>query len=167
MLNSCNNKNTLLYLCNKQHNYIIVLIPDFDINGLLPPGIHWATMDEIKNKLSFSQKRRYLIKGLERALVSFKKAGCKIMYLDGSFVTSKHEPGDIDACYEILGMDPAKLDPVLLDFKNERLAQKAKYGCEFFLSSWVAKNPPPITYLDFFQIHKETGNYKGIIGIKL
>lgn len=143
------------------------MIPDFDENGLLPVNIHWATIDEIKDKLGFSEKRKNLIVGLEEALVSFKKAGCKIMYIDGSFVTSKYEPGDIDACYEISGMDPTKLDPVLLDFTYERAAQKAKYGCEFFFSHWVAKRPPPITYIDFFQIHKETGNQKGIIGIKL
>ena len=109
------------------------MIPDFDINGLLPVGIHWTTMDEIKDKLAFSQKREELIEGLEKALKSFKNAGCKTIYIDGSFVTSKYEPGDIDACYEISGMDPTKLDPVFFDFSNERHAQKVKYGCEFFL----------------------------------
>ena len=143
------------------------MIPDFDKYGLLPKGVHWASMDEIKAKLAFSAKRIFLIEGLERALISFKDAGCKRMYIDGSFVTSKHEPGDIDACYEITGMDPTKLDPVLLNFYNERAAQKAKYGCEFFMSHIVAMRPPPIIFFDFFQVHKETGRQKGIIGIKL
>lgn len=143
------------------------MIPDFNIYGLLPNGIHWVTIDQIKDKLAFSKKRIFLIEGLERALTSFKQAGCKTMYIDGSFVTSKPEPGDIDACYDFTGMDPTKLDPVLLDFHNERAAQKAKYGCEFFISHLPAIKSPPIIFLDFFQVHKETGKQKGIIGIKL
>ncbi len=143
------------------------MIPDFNKYGLLPKGVHWASLDEIKDKLSFSDKRIFLIEGLEKAIKSFKGAGCKAMYIDGSFVTSKDEPGDIDVCYDFIEMDPTKLDPVLLNFDNERAAQKAKYGCEFFMSHWVAMEPPPIIFLDFFQVHKETGRQKGIIGIKL
>ena len=31
-------------------------------------GVHWATMDEIRNKLGFSKKRKELILGLEEAI---------------------------------------------------------------------------------------------------
>lgn len=143
------------------------MIPEFNNDGLLPKGVHWATLKEIRDKLCFSNKRMELIIGLEKAIRSFKGAGCNTMYLDGSFVTSKFEPSDIDVCYDFVGMDPTKLDPVLLDFKNERAAQKNKYGCEFFMSHWGAILNPPINYFDFFQRDKTTGNQKGIIGLKL
>lgn len=141
------------------------MIPDFNTDGLLPKGIHWSTMTEIKSTFGFSEKRKALINGLLEALKSFKNAGCKTIYIDGSFVTSKLEPGDIDACWDIKGVDPTKLDPVLLIFSNQRRQQKLKYGCEFFPSNEIAE-PPNVIFLDFFQ--KNRNNLpKGIIGIRL
>ena len=54
-------------------------------------------------------------------------AGCRTVYLNGSFVTSKTFPNDYDACWEEAGVDPAALDPVLLTFDPGRATQKAKY----------------------------------------
>ena len=62
-------------------------------------------------------------------------------------------------------MDAAKLDPVLLDFTNRRAAQKRKYHGEMFISSLPADGG--LTFLDFFQRDKATGNPKGIIAIDL
>ena len=143
------------------------MIPDFNEYGLLPIGVHWSSIEEVKEKLGFSTKRMELINGLEEALRNFKAAGCKKLYLDGSFVTSKLEPGDIDVCYDHNGIDPTKLDSVFFDFKNERAAQKKKYLCEFFMSHWGAVDNPPITYFEFFQKDKHSGKTKGIVGLKL
>ena len=60
-------------------------------------------------------------------MVSLKDAGCKTVYVDGSFVTGKERPGDFDACWEEEGVDPTILDPVLLTFDAGRATQKAKY----------------------------------------
>ena len=51
---------------------------------------------------------------------------------NGSFVTTKEQPGDLDGCWEVDGVDPDKLDPVLLEFVNRRTAQKAKYHGELY-----------------------------------
>ena len=45
----------------------------------------------------------------------------------GSFVSANALPGDSDAAWETAGVDPDRLDPVLLDFSNRRAAMKAKY----------------------------------------
>ena len=58
--------------------------------------------------------------GLRAAMVSLKDAGCKTVYVDGSFVTGKERPGDFDACWEEEGVDPTILDPVLLTFDAGR-----------------------------------------------
>ena len=65
--------------------------------------------------------------GLREAMQSLKNAGCRTVYIDGSFVTDKEIPGDFDACWEEAWVDPLKLDPVLLTFADGRAAQKAKY----------------------------------------
>jgi hypothetical protein len=144
------------------------LIPNFQSNGILPSGIHWSTIEEVKDKLCFSVKRTELIVGLEQAIISLKSAGCKTIYLDGSFSTSTKEPNDIDVCWELIDVNLDVLyiiEPVLFNFDFKRKAQKDKFGCEFFPADSIAE-PPDKTYIDFFQQDRD-GNPKGIIGLKI
>ena len=100
------------------------------------------------------------------ALSLLKSAGCQRVYIDGSFVTSKRRPGDIDVCWDIGGVDPEALDPVFFEFDDERAAQKARFGAEFF----PAQVPERLTgsaFLEFFQIDKKTGGPKGIVELLL
>lgn len=75
-------------------------IPDFTSEGLLPISIHNATLADIKEKFcSFgdADKRNKLYNIFIKYLKCLKKHKVKFeLYLDGSFVTSKPEPGDID-----------------------------------------------------------------------
>ncbi|MEL1241891.1 DUF6932 family protein [Flavobacterium flavipallidum] len=144
------------------------MIPNFQPNGILPSGIHWSTIEEVKEKLCFSERRIELIIGLENAIISLKRAGCETIYIDGSFSTSKQNPGDIDVCWETGGVDLdflVVIEPVLWDFSSGRKSQKDKFGCEFFPCDFVAE-PPDKTFIDFFQQDRD-GNPKGIIGLKI
>ena len=141
------------------------MVPPFAASGNLPPGIHWATWEELVERFGSTPYRMKLIEGLKRALQSLALAGCRTVYVDGSFVTAKEVPGDFDACWDPAGVEVSRLDPVLLDFSNRRAAQKAKYGGELFLSSgWAAAGK---VFLDFFQTDKATGEAKGIVAIDL
>jgi hypothetical protein len=62
-------------------------------------------------------------------------------------------------------VDPAKLDPVLLEFANSRAAQKAAFKGEFFLSSMMCADVGR-AFVDF-QLDCFTGKQKGIISIPL
>ena len=84
--------------------------------------------------------------------------------MDGSFVSSKLEPGDFDACWDEEGVDLDKLGPVLLIFDDRRAAQKAKFGGEFFPAGWPADERDRV-FLNFFQIDKDTGAKKGIVSL--
>ena len=132
---------------------------------VLPPGIHDATFDDVAHSFATNAKRKTLYEGLVRGCQALKVAGCRTVYLDGSYITEKLSPGDFDVCWDPTGVDPAKLDPVLLDFSNKRSNQKMKYGGEFFPSS--AKADGSRTFIDFFQMDRESGNEKGIIQIRL
>ena len=70
--------------------------------------------------------------GLRAALENLKRAGCRTVYVNGSFVTNKYVPNDYDACWEEAGVEPEALDPVLLTFDPGRVTQKAKYLGELF-----------------------------------
>lgn len=142
------------------------MIPDFQNDGLLPHGIHWATWQEISDRFGTNEHRRVLLKGLKEALTTLKAAGCRTVYIDGSIVTSKDLPDDFDACWEPTNVDPKKLDPVLLRFEPGRATQKTKYRGELFISTMRSGNPGPIM-LEFFQRDKMSGKEKGIVAIDL
>lgn len=145
------------------------MIPDFiDIGSpwyVLPEGIYDSTFEEIKTRLGFNEHRRVLIEGLEMACETLKMAGCKVIYLDGSFISNKPNPGDFDACWESINVNPNLLDPVLLDFSEGRKNQKEKFHGELFPAR--IKADKSFTFLEYFQIDKETGKKKGILKIIL
>jgi hypothetical protein len=132
---------------------------------VLPPGIHVATLEEVRTAFAINQRRRYLFEGLLMASFNLFAAGCLLIYLDGSYVTEKPMPGDYDACWDPQGVSRNDLDPVFLDFSNNRKAQKSKYRGEFFPST--LSNSSQQTFIEFFQIERFTGARKGIISINL
>ena len=142
------------------------MIPPFGENGLLPPGIHWVSWEEAADRFGSTAWRQQLMAGLRTALENLKGAGCQTVYVDGSLVTAKEVPNDFDACWEEAGVDPIFLDPVLLTFDPDRATQKAKYLGELFPASAVA-DADGFSFLEFFQIDKETGARKGIIAMDL
>ena len=108
-----------------------------------------------------------MLKGLKAALGNLTQAGCRALYIDGSFVTSKQKPNDFDACWEPVGVDDKLLDPVLLDFSQRRARMKEKFGGELFPADAVADWEKGRRFLDYFQRDKRTDKPKGIIGIQL
>ncbi|MCZ7665176.1 MAG: hypothetical protein M5U22_20615 [Thermoleophilia bacterium] len=80
-------------------------------------------------------------------------------------MTEKPIPGDFDACWDPGGVDLTLLDPVLLDYSHMRRAQKQKYHGEFFPSVLLADGTH--TFLEYFQVEKNTGLSKGLIVIHL
>lgn len=145
------------------------MIPAFvDIGSLwkvLPPGVHKATLKEIKARFAISDHRKHLFLGLQKGIRALRNAGCRIVLLDGSFITEKPIPKDYDACWNSIGVDTAKLDPVFFDFSNMRKKQKERYYGEYFPDCIPAKGG--VFFPDFFQIDKYTGKLKGIISISL
>jgi hypothetical protein len=142
------------------------MLPPFTKDGLLPPGVHRAAWHDVARRFGATPHRRWLLAGLRRALKALRAAGCQTVYLDGSFVTAKRDPGDFDGCWDIEGVDPELLDPVLLQFDNRRAAQKAKYRGELFPAQ-MGEGGSGLTFLEFFQIDKESGAPKGIVALDL
>lgn len=142
------------------------MIPPVNAGDNLPPGIHDATWQEIVDRFARAGRRQQLIDGLQAAIEALRRAGCRTVYIDGSFVTAKDSPGDFDACWDVEGVDPTGLDPVLLTFDMGRRTQKATYGGELFPAQ-VPADEAGTVFLDFFQLDKRTGQSKGIIRLRL
>jgi hypothetical protein len=141
------------------------MIPASDPStGYLPAGVHNASWAEVVSRYAINSHRRRQLDGLLEALRSLAAAGCRSVILDGSFTTEKDLPADYDGAWEPVGVDPSKLDPVLLDFSNGRAAMKAKYGGELFLASTQAS--AGVLFRDFFQ-RDRNGVPKGVLNIDL
>ncbi len=142
------------------------MIPAPNAIGELPPGMHTATLEEVEAVFVTTPRRRHLFEGLRRAIQNLHAAGVRRIFIDGSFVTTKTDPNDIDGCWEWteeVNLD--LLDPVLLDFTQARRAMQDKYGVDFFLATWVEAGSE-ITFLDFFQRNR-ADDPKGIVQIDL
>ncbi|NYF26050.1 hypothetical protein [Sporosarcina sp. JAI121] len=142
-------------------------IPAFVANGDLPPGIHETTWDEFKVRYGVNHRRKLQLKGLEKAIQEFTKSGCTIIYIDGSFVTNKKNPGDFDALYDLEEVNDLIIDQVLLDASRTGREKMKKYYEGEFFPAYIKAQPNGTIYLDFFQKNKKTKEPKGIIKIKL
>jgi hypothetical protein len=143
----------------------------FDSDGNLEPGEHALTWDEFCQMFGGTPGRDRMLVGLKMAAISLKTAGSRRMWVDGSFVTRKEQiygvpPSDFDVCWDVVGVDPTLLDPVILDFNNQRARQKMKFGGEMFPAN-LTEGKTGRTFYEFFQVDKNTGKAKGIIVLDL
>lgn len=144
------------------------MVPEFDIRGNLPPGIHIVCWGDFLNRFGYNPLRLRLIDGLRDAVDILSGVGCTAIYMDGSFVTAKALPQDYDAVWETGGVNLQLLrvvEPLFFDFTDKRSAQKARFGGEFFPSG-IAAGPKAGTFIDFFQSDRMS-NAKGLILIQL
>jgi hypothetical protein len=143
------------------------MIPEFDENGNLPPGVHWAEWEDFKERFGTTLLRSRMIDGLQIAMEQLKAAGCRTIYINGSFITSKRDPQDFDACWDREEVDMNYLKTHAPRLKNyaDRAAQKAFYRGEIFPSDQPVGSYD-ITSYELFQRDRER-NPKGIIAIDL
>lgn len=145
-------------------------LPAFDDWGNLPPGIHPATWAMVAERFGRTAARRRLLAGLHDGARLLAAAGCRRIWLAGSFVADiegreARPPRDIDVGWEIAGVDLAalaRLDPVLDPLHPDLAAQRRRYGVEFF----AIAEPVSIGQLDFFQ-HDRGGRRIGIVVVEL
>ena len=84
------------------------MIPLFDDNGYLPPGVHPATLDEIKDRFgSESELRRVQMESLNWLVELARRAGVARLVINGSFTTNAFEPNDVDCVLLIEDVFPA------------------------------------------------------------
>ncbi len=143
------------------------MIPSFDEKGNLPPGIHFCTWEEFKERFGTTLRRQRMIEGLQQAMESLKAARCRTIYINGSFVTSKLNPNDFDACWDLeeVDLDYLRINAPQLFYFSDREAQKAFYLGEFFPSEQLIGNYGD-TSINFFQRDRQRSP-KGIIAINL
>jgi hypothetical protein len=133
---------------------------------VLPPGIYEVTLDEVKLRYATTPHRRDLFNGLKAGLINLFNCGCPMIFLDGSYVTAKPKPKDYEVCWDTRYVDPTHLDPLFFEpIAGGTYQQKRKYKGEYF-PAYLIELRSGVTFLDFFQIDKQSGNRKGILKIR-
>ena len=74
------------------------MIPELRTGGYLPEGVHVATEAEATFRFGTdTPRRRRLVLRLRRWIELSRAVSAKRLFVDGSFVTAKPEPNDVDA----------------------------------------------------------------------
>lgn len=136
---------------------------NFNEEGCLTPGIHLLSLSDVEDVfcLDKSQKRKEIFENYKIHLSEIKKTGCCINHwIDGSFVTLKENPNDIDTLTEF---DGPKMDKLRLKDKIEDIIYNAPLrsnGCCHSLM--IVKYPE-----NFGELYEEYLYYKSNILIML
>ncbi len=79
-------------------------IPPLQYDGFLPPGLHLAEIDEIEDRFGKNTSRRKDLFVRLRLFVELARhCGALRMFVNGSFVTAKAEPDDVDVVIWVSG----------------------------------------------------------------
>ena len=135
---------------------------------MLPRGLYDASLQEIRQTFGFNSRRKALVDGLERYLRLWDQHQVlESAIVDGSFVTDKAEPGDIDL---LVVPKPEALytqtfEDLVHQLCDDRNETKDMFGCEAF----------PVTgsdsenyrgWIDFFSQGRE-GGVRGLLRLRL
>lgn len=123
-------------------------IPELTKEGVLPRGVHRATAAEVKRAFGGRTARRVeLMLALEEALVHARKAGVLRVLINGSFVTKKKEPRDVDLVFQVSDVFAKRLSRGQPDavWIGKRLREAAPKVLDVFVAvddeewaSWVS-----------------------------
>jgi len=141
-------------------------IPEFRLDGYLPVGMYFASEAEVTFRFGTSNRhRRRLVIRVRRWIELAREIAAPRLFIDGSFITAKSEPNDVDA---VVLLPP--------DFKNQ-IAANSEAAIEFE-DMLLTRRPEEIfaaedetdwnEWVEFFSRTRETdGRRKGLVEIEL
>lgn len=146
-------------------------------DGALPEGIHLCTLEEVKatfGQFRRSDRRPQLTERLMRYVQDAQNSGVvSAIVIDGSYVTAKEEPGDIDLIVALRSdMDlTAEMRPLEYNIQSKTMVRKL-YG--FDVLSAVDGSETYQHFLNFFSRvklndadQKTNQEHKGLLRIEL
>lgn len=152
------------------------MIPELQ-DGVLPEGLHFCTLEEVKvafGQFRRSDRRPQLTERLARFIQDARNSGVvSAVVIDGSYVTAKEEPGDVDL---IVALRPdfdltTEMRPLEYNIQSKSMVRKL-YG--FDVLPAVDGSETYQRFLDFFSRvklndpdQKTSQERKGVLRIEL
>jgi hypothetical protein len=144
-------------------------IPDLDEEGFLPAGVHDCSLAEIGDRFGRFQRsdqRCRLFAKLDAYVSETGRVGLIAeLVVDGSFVTGKPEPNDVDL---VIALDPgidlgADFPPYQYNLISKRMVKRL-YGFDLLVA--VAGTAIHRDYVEFFQqVRGQPGRRKGVLRV--
>jgi hypothetical protein len=146
-------------------------IPALNADGFLPEGIHECALEEVQTRFGVfdrSDRRLRLWTALRDFMREVKACGIvEAVLLDGSFVTAKPEPNDVDLILVVRASHDfaADLRPAEYNVLSKRRVFR-RYGFDVLVAQ--AGSDRLRRYLEFFQqVRLEPVAKKGILRVSL
>ena len=133
------------------------MVPPLTDDGYLPVGVHPATLDEIAARFGQEPELRHVQMESLRWLVDLaQRAGIVRLVINGSFVTDKWEPNDID-CVLLAGPD----------FPQSEAADAELWEGLPFIQMTVVEEKEFALYVERIYGTDRHGNPKGVVEVIL
>jgi hypothetical protein len=121
-------------------------IPNLSGFGVLPPGRHDCTLDEIESVYAFNSHRQSLwhdFQGFVAWAKKFPAPACVL--IDGGFTSDKAAPKDIDVVFDLDGC----ATPAASHWGGVFLTQQAQLKADFRVDFWIYLPAMLTTYVHF------------------
>ena len=136
-------------------------IPELNQNGLLPCGVHDCTLVEIADFFGINAHRRRLCRNFVTCLErEIRPVFVYPILVDGSFVTDKDEPEDVDVVLDLKETSYEQKWRGLMFMKTQQHRLLHEYNVHF----WVNFDTPDSSdFTEYFQyIGNKTARSKGL-----
>ena len=135
---------------------------------MVPEDLHDTSLPEIRRRLGFSKHRIALIDGLERCLNYLGKLRVvEGVVIDGSFVTAKHEPDDIDLL--VVPLNDRVSGPAFTRLAQELERSEEEFREQFGCDPYLVDGSDTEIYrqrLSFFSTDRD-GNVRGLLRLRM
>jgi len=141
-------------------------IPPLDEHGFLPAGLHLASLEQIEAQFGvITEVRRDLYRRLAEYVDLARHVGAHRIFIGGSFVSSKPEPGDVDIVIWVGGNFTGLLDALdekALDLELRFLTRTPQEAfAAFDEEGWL-------DWVEFFSLVRGRRDLrKGLLEVKL
>jgi hypothetical protein len=146
-------------------------IPALSAEGFLPSGIFESSLAELKMRFGTfqgSEHRSHLFERLEALILAMRSSGLfEMLLIDGSFVTAKPAPNDIDL---IAVLRPGHNFERDLPMSEYALVSRAMLRRRFGFDVVIAEQDSSLykTYVEFFSRVREAPDArKGLLRLRL
>jgi hypothetical protein len=142
-------------------------MPLFNAQGDLPSGVYRATLAEILERFGHGAPQRVTVTEWLQRVIALAQGTGKLehVFIWGSYVTDKPEPGDIDL-FLVMALDFMSNDytDTTRSVFDSATAERTLGATVFWMNSREGTEPRVASFLEQFQIRRDGGR-RGIVEV--